>query len=147
MSLHSYLTGGGTDQGEALDIRMFRKRSGKMLSATNFHAEFGERVMLWTVESCLPVEFKDRETGEIKTEFAVKFEEHPQRITVNVNREKALGEAWGYENTSYPGKEVEVFVEPYRSANSRWTIIVRIPEQARRQDPNYPDQNQSNYQF
>tara|TARA_B100001123_G_scaffold345962_1_gene394106 strand:+ start:329 stop:769 length:441 start_codon:yes stop_codon:yes gene_type:complete len=142
-----FRTGRDTDHGEALDIRMFQKGGGKMLSATNFHAEFGERVMLWTVESCLPVEFKDRETGEVKSEFAVKFEEHPQRITLNKQRRDALGDAWGYQNTSYPGKEVELYAEPYRSANSRWTIIFRIPEQARRQDPNYPDQNQSNYQF
>ena len=137
---------GGGD-GADLDIRMFRKGGGKMLSATNFHAEFGERVMLWTITSCLPVEFKNRETGAVDKEFAVKFEEHPQRITLNDQRRNALGEAWGFQNTSYPGKEVEVFAESYRSANSRWTIIFRIPEQARRQDPNYPDHNQSNYQF
>ena len=144
MALTDYLD---TDDGAALDIRMFRKGGGKMLSATNFHAEFGERVMLWTITSCLPVEFKNRETGAVDKEFAVKFEEHPQRITLNDQRRNALGEAWGFQNTSYPGKEVEVFAESYRSANSRWTIIFRIPEQARRQDPNYPDQNQSNYQF
>ena len=144
MALTDYLE---TDDGAALDIRMFRKGGGKILSATNFHAEFGERVMLWTITSCLPVEFKNRDTGGVDKEVAVKFEEHPQRITLNDQRRNALGEAWGFQNTSYPGKEGEVFAEPYRSANSRWTIIFRIPEQARRQDPNYPDQNQSNYQF
>lgn len=142
-----FRTGGGMDHGEDLDIRMLRKGGGKMLSATNFHAEFGERVMLWTIESFLPHDFKDRETGKVDRKWVAKFEEHPQAIRVSLKNEYVVEEAWGRKVIHYTGKQLEVFVEPYRSRNSSWSILFRVPEQARRQDPNYPDQNQSNYQF